>query len=143
MNQIKISCAELCVESEDLMKIILFDDIDFEIKDAEELLKAIKKLTAGKKYFLLTQTNDGFTATPGVREYVAERIAAAGIIANAICIKSLPIRFIVNAYVKVNRPAIPTKTFHTEIEALAWLDEIRKSNFGTGRVIQNQSKQKR
>ncbi|MGZ5191714.1 MAG: DUF7793 family protein [Flavisolibacter sp.] len=130
MKKITISCADLSIQSEDLIKVILFDDIDFERKEAEELINALKELTAGKKYYLLTQTNDNFTATSEVREYVAENIASAGIIANAICIKSLPIRFIVNAYVKINKPNVPTKTFNSETLALEWIDQFRNSNIG-------------
>ncbi len=130
MDKITIHCADLSFYSEDIIKVDLFDDIDFEKKDAEALLSAIKQLTAGKKFYLFTQTNESFTATSEVREYVAENIAFTGIIANAICIKSLPIRFIINAYVKINKPNIPTKTFNSEIAAREWIDEIRNSNIG-------------
>ncbi|MCD6018934.1 MAG: hypothetical protein K0S53_2055 [Bacteroidetes bacterium] len=137
MEKITISCADLSIESEDVVKVRLFDDIDFEIKEAGELLNAIKQLTAGKKFYLLTQTNESFTATSEVREYVAENIASTGIIANAICLKSLPIRFIINAYVKFNKPNVPTKTFNSESTALEWIDEIRKSNIGKEILSQN------
>ena len=130
MKKISSGCADLNIESEDLIRATLFDDIDFEKKDAEKLLNDLKQLTDRKKFYLLTQTNDSFTATSEVREYVAENIASTGIIANAICIKSLPIRFIINAYVKINKPNVPTKTFSSESQALQWIDEIRKSNIG-------------
>lgn len=137
MEKITISCADLSVEGEDLIKVKLFDDVDFELKEAVELLNAIKQLTAGKKFYLLTVTNDSFTATSEVREYAAENIASTGIIANAICLKSLPIRFIINAYVKFNKPNVPTKTFNSESATYEWIDEIRKSNIGKEISFQN------
>lgn len=137
MEKITISCADLSVESDDVIKIRLYDDIDFELKQADELLNAIKQLTAGKKFYLLTITNDSFTATSEVREYVAKNIASTGVVANAICIKSLPIRFIINAYVKINKPNVPTKTFNSENLAMKWIDEIRNSKFGKKNTGQN------
>lgn len=136
---ISIHSADISIESDDLIKVKLFDNIDFEKKDAIELLKAFKELTAGNKYYMLTLTNDSFTATSEVREYVAENIASTGIIANAICIKSLPIRLIINAYVKFNKPSIPTKTFNTETVALEWIDEIRKSELDKSTLIKNKN----
>ncbi|MES2764028.1 MAG: hypothetical protein V4677_17560 [Bacteroidota bacterium] len=127
MKDITIHCAELRIQDEHIIRVRLLDDIDFEKKDAEALLNAIDQLTAGKKYYLLTLTNNNFTATSEVREYVAKNIYSTGIIANAICIKSLPIRLIINAYVKINKPGIPTKTFNTEAVALEWIDDIRNS----------------
>lgn len=139
MKKITISCADLSIQSEDLIKVTLFDDIDFEKKEAEELINALKELTGGKKFYLLTQTNNSFTATSEVREYVAENIASTGIIANAICIKSLPIRFLINAYVKINKPNVPTKTFNSEALALEWIDQFRNSNIGKANSHQDKN----
>ena len=126
MKKISIHSADIFIERGDLIKVTLFDNIDFEKKDAIELLQAFTDLTAGNKYYMLTITNDNFTATSEVREYVAKNISSTGIIANAICLKSLPTRLIINAYVKFNKPNVPTKSFNTEVVAREWLDELRK-----------------
>ena len=142
MKMISIHSADISIESDDLIKVKIFDNIDFEKKDAVELLKAFTDLTAGNKYYMLTLTNDNFTATSEVREYIAKNISSTGIIANAICIKSLPIRLIVNAYVKFNKPSIPTKTFNTEAVALEWIDDIRKSEIDKANLIKNKNPKK-
>ena len=142
MKKISIHSADIFIERGDLIKVTLFDNIDFEKKDAIELLQAFTDLTAGNKYYMLTITNDNFTATSEVREYVAENIISTGIIANAICIKSLPIRLIINAYVKFNKPSIPTKTFNTEDVALEWIDDIRKSEIDKANLIKNKNSKK-
>ncbi|MES2567851.1 MAG: hypothetical protein V4565_13345 [Bacteroidota bacterium] len=139
MKKISIHCADISIESDDLIKVVLFDDIDFEIKDAIELLQAFKELTAGNKYYMLTITNDSFNATSEVREYVAKNISSTGIIANAILIKSLPIRLIINAYVIFNKPNIPTKTFNTESVALEWIEDIRKSNYSKSTLVKSKN----
>lgn len=142
MKKISIHSAEISIESNDLIKVILFDNIDFEKKDAIELLQAFIELTDGNKYYMLTLTNDNFTATSEVREYIAKNICSTGIIANAICIKSLPIRLIINAYVKFNKPSIPTKTFNTEAVALEWIDEMRAANHNSNTEITNKKSKK-
>jgi hypothetical protein len=135
MDKLTIRSADFSVESDDLIKVTLFDGIEFDMSDADELLNALKQLTAGRKYYVLTRTYETFTVDSDVRQYLAENIASAGIIANAICIKSLPIRFIINAYIKFNKPNIPTKTFNTENVALEWIDDIRKSNLGKENAV--------
>lgn len=128
MKKITIRSAEFCIESEDLIRVTLFDNIEFERSDADELFNVLKQLTSGKKFYVLTQTYESFTVNSEVRQYLAENIASTGVITNAICIKSLPIRFIINGYIKINKPNIPTKTFNSESAALEWIDKMRQSN---------------
>lgn len=128
MKKITIRSADFCIESKDLIRVTLFNDIEFEKSDADELLGVLKNLTAGKKFYVLTQTYESFTVNSEVRQYLAENIASTGVIANAICIKSLPIRFIINGYIKINKPNIPTKTFNSEIAAREWINKIRQLN---------------
>lgn len=128
MKKITIRSADFCIESKDLIRVTLFNDIEFEKSDADELLGVLKNLTDGKKFYVLTQTYESFTVNSEVRQYLAENIASTGVIANAICIKSLPIRFIINGYIKINKPNIPTKTFNSEIAAREWINKIRQLN---------------
>lgn len=125
MKKLVIHCAELEIQGEDIIKIKLFDDFDFEKKDSEDIIRAINTLTSGKAYYLLTETGNHFTATSEAREYMAKEISSTSIIANAICLRSLPIRLIINVYVRLNKPSVPTKTFNSEATALEWINDFR------------------
>lgn len=126
MKNITIRCAELTVLDEQVIRFVLFDDIDIEKKDAEEAILAINTLTEGKEYCLLTETANHFSTTAEAREYMAKAIGSTSIVANAICLKSLAIRLIINTYVQFHKPTVPTKTFNTVEHALEWLHEQRK-----------------
>ncbi len=125
MKKLVIKCAELEIQGEDIIKIKLFDDYDFEKKDAEDIIHAINTISGGKSYYLLTLTGKHFTATTETREYMAGAISSTGIIANAICLSSLPIRLIINVYVRLNKPTVPTKTFNSEVTAIEWINDFR------------------
>lgn len=123
MEILKIHCAELSFHDRNIIRFKLLDDIDIEKKDAEEAIEAINTITQGKKYYLLTETGNNFTASADSREYMANKIGTTSIVANAIYLKSLPIRLIINVYVKINKPEVPTKVFNSEALALEWLNE--------------------
>lgn len=123
MEILKIHCAELSFYDRNIIRFKLLDDIDIEKKDAEEAIEAINTITQGKKYYLLTETGNNFTASAESREYMASNIGSTSIVANAIYLKSLPIRLIINVYVKINKPEVPTKVFNSEALALEWLNE--------------------
>lgn len=119
MEKFVIRCAELEIQGEDII------NIDFEKKDAEDIIRVINAIQGGKAYYLLTETGKHFTATAETREYMAEAISSTGVIANAICLRSLPIRLIINVYVRLNKPTVPTKTFNSEATALEWINDFR------------------
>jgi hypothetical protein len=123
MEILKIHCAELSFHDRNIIRFKLLDDIDIEKQDAEEAIEAINTITQGKKYYLLTETGNNFTASAESREYMASNIGSTSIVANAIYLKSLPIRLIINVYVKINKPVVPTKVFNSEALALEWLNE--------------------
>jgi hypothetical protein len=123
MEILKIHCAELSFHDRNIIRFKLLDDIDIEKQDAEEAIEAINTITQGKKHYLLTETGNNFTASAESREYMASNIGSTSIVANAIYLKSLPIRLIINVYVKINKPVVPTKVFNSEALALEWLNE--------------------
>ncbi len=123
MEKLKIHCAELSFHDKDIIRFKLLDDIDIEKKDAEEAIEAINTITQRKAYYLLTETGNHFTASAEAREYMANKIGSTSILANAIYLRSLPIRLIINVYVKINKPVVPTKVFNSEELALEWLKE--------------------
>lgn len=124
MEKLIIHCAELSFHDKNIIRFRLYDDIDIEKKDAEEAIQAINTLSKGKKYYLLTETGDNFTATAEARNYMANNIGSTNSVANAIYLKSLPIRLIINVYVKFDKPVVPTKVFNSEQAALQWLNEL-------------------
>lgn len=123
MNQITVRCAELKIQDDKIIHIKLFDDIEIEKKDAEDVIVALNTLTEGKEYYLLTETISHFTATAEAKEYMANTIQTTSIVANAICVKSLTIRLLINAYIKLHKPKIPTRIFNSEALATEWLKE--------------------
>ncbi|MES2513263.1 MAG: hypothetical protein V4580_03935 [Bacteroidota bacterium] len=125
MKKIILRCAELSILDEHTIRVKLLDDIDIQEKDAEEVIKALKLLTKGNHFGLLTETINNFTATDEARNYMAKAIGKTSIIANAIYIRSLSIRLLINLYIRFHQPTVVTKIFNSEKSALDWLEGQR------------------
>jgi hypothetical protein len=59
--------------------------------------------------------------TNAAREFSASKEGLRFSIAEALVVKNLAQRIIVNFYIKINNPSVPNKAFDNEDEAIEWL----------------------
>jgi hypothetical protein len=87
--------------------------------------KLVADIVQGQKFVLLLNFKDRFgTMSQEAQIYFAEKVSTADqIIANAIIINNLPMRMLVNFYLRFKRPIYPSKSFSTLEEAKTWLNE--------------------
>lgn len=90
-----------------------------ELSDAEENMRAFKQLADGKRRLLLVDLRRSGPTGAGVREYYAKH--ANLLIANAMLIEGSLSEMIGNFFIRLNRPAAPTRLFSVEAAAIAWL----------------------
>lgn len=91
------------------------------LADARENTGAFTRLAGGTPRPLLVDMRGTFATERGVREHYASREATASCLAIALVIESTAGRIIGNLFLAIQQPAVPTRMFAGEPEALAWL----------------------
>jgi hypothetical protein len=91
-----------------------------EISDAIEIVKAAEKIAGNKVHANLVDIRQMAFMSSDARKYFGDQdrsnVAAVGILMN-----SKLHRAIVNIYMKINKPVLPTKFFDNENKAKDWL----------------------
>lgn len=105
-----------------LLKIVLSDYDEITIEDVKEQRKVAAELTANKPHVVLAIAGRRTSATKEAREYSSSHMPE-GRMAEAILIKSLPVRLMGKFFINFHKPSVPTKLFENENEALEWLNQ--------------------
>jgi hypothetical protein len=122
MKKILTRTAEIMMGDDGIIYKRLFDDIDIEVEDGKENLRAALELTGGQNYLILTDGRDvNVRISSQARQYAAGKEVSSYRIAEALLINSIANRLTANFYLKVNKPHSPTRVFTDEEKALKWL----------------------
>jgi hypothetical protein len=125
-NKVKVAIriGELVKERKGYLRLNIAEDSEIDVNDIEELFIAGKELMNDQPYCLLTDARNYLTATSDAREYAAKNLKANKVIANALLTGSFPVVLIVNFYIRINRPEVPTQMFRNESNAIHWLNSF-------------------
>lgn len=113
-------CGIISLEK-DIYRFDIAEGAEITLEDAEELIRIGTEMTKGLRVGALVDARANFTDTNESRKYFAEQTAAQQFAAVAVVTKSLAQRLIVNFYINVNRPNVPTRMFGDKEEAIKWL----------------------
>jgi len=120
--------AELFVEN-DILFMRAKQDADFDLAATIELVSIRKELKRDKKMKVLMDTRNMFQVSKESREYGAKKEVSGLSSAMAILAgKSLTATLIGNFFIRYNKPAVPTKMFKKEENALKWLNSFNEIN---------------
>jgi hypothetical protein len=110
---------------EDRIVVVRLGDLVQTVDDARENLDACARLAAPDRKPLLSDIRQAKPLMPEVRRvYMGESLVAFA--AMAMLVRSTPLgRTMGNVYLKIARPAIPSKLFAQEAKALAWLRDAK------------------
>ena len=108
----------------DIYRYRIREGAEISLEDAKELVTIGSELTKGIRVGAIVDARAHFTDTNESRKYFAEHTKKNQFAAVAIITSSLAQRLIVNFYINVDRPNVPTKMFGSEEEALKWLRKI-------------------
>jgi hypothetical protein len=120
---VRIDKAVISYNNKGLLKIVLADDDEITCEDVLEQRKIAMELTGGRPHVVFVIAGRRTSATKEAREYSSKNIPE-GRLAEAILIKSLPVRLMGQFYINFNKPKVPTKMFDKENEALTWLNKF-------------------
>lgn len=91
----------------------------------EQILETIflegDKLAEGSRFCVLADVRNNVSSSSEARKYGAKNEHTRNHIAYAMLADTTAVILLSNFFIKVNRPAIPTRLFKKEDEALTWL----------------------
>ena len=86
------------------------------------------KLAEGKTYPLYADVSKAKSMTSEARAFLSEGDGIRGMSAGGFLIKTQIEAFLVNAWLKLYNPAVPTKLFTEKEKALEWLEQFKRIN---------------
>lgn len=121
ITKISLSHSEVKLREDGILQITIHDNVEVGIDICKELTNAYEKLLGNKKALLLHLVGKFVTMDKESREYSASEIGLKFSKAEAFVINSLPQKLIGNFYMRVNKPAVPTRFFDSIEKAEEWL----------------------
>ena len=95
---------------------------------AREVVRFRTEISKGQSFLCVVYANKVLKITKEARDYFASDEGVEGVIAAAIVIDSLFQATLINFFLKVSSPKIPSKLFTTKVKAQLWLSEFIKVN---------------
>jgi hypothetical protein len=118
---------EIFILSPQIFKVKPRLNVELDVNDGHEMRKNFLNFSKGNKFAVLTDATHYFSTTSELRQLLASKNFTDFRFATAIVTQSMANKIIGNFFIKVNKPASPTKLFSSEIEALNWLNHLALS----------------
>lgn len=119
---IRTKKAVISYNNKGFLKVVLADNDEITLEDVIEQRKIASDLTGNKPHVVLAVAGRRTSATKEAREYSSANFPE-GRLAEAILIKSLPVRLMGKFFINFHKPNVPTQLFELENEALIWLNQ--------------------
>lgn len=117
---LKTPKADFEYHDEGLLVITLAEDCELSLDDIREQREIAFSFHQGKPHVVLAIAGQRTSATEEARKYASMNVPE-GRLAEAILIRSLPVRLLGNFYLKFHKPNVPTKMFESRENAMIWL----------------------
>jgi hypothetical protein len=128
---IETSTAYISLLHGNIVKMQFKPEIEASIENIKQNHKVAHEITNGEKHFVLLDVRGFATGSDKARSFCASKKPMHYRIAVAALVNSLAERLRCMAYIKVNKPKVPTCVFSNEAEAITWLKEFSKQKAST------------
>jgi hypothetical protein len=127
MKQFETDVFKMNVYDDGLVEFIVKKDTLVEAKDFWQSKEMSVNYMPGKKFYVLVESEGLFQITMGARDLGASKEYSDHMAAVALYSNNLTLKIIGNLYIKLKRPASPTKFFDDRSKAIQWLkDQMKK-----------------
>jgi hypothetical protein len=123
---IETSTAHISLLKSNIVKIKFRQNIQAGVEDIKQNHQAARKVAKGKRHLVLLDVRGFVIGTKDARTFCASQTPVPYRIAVATLVNSLAVQLRCNAFIKFNKPKIPTRIFSEEQEAINWLREFSK-----------------
>ncbi len=120
--------ASICLRSDGISQINSEDDRLFTLSESKPIHSMVSEFNAGKPIYIMHVPGKHTNADDDTRRFLSSEEGLKHRVAIAFVLKSLAQQIVANFYLKINKPAIPTKFFSEQTAAEEWLLSIKNNN---------------
>jgi len=121
VSEIKLIHSLIALRSDGIIELHTSSEHVYEIEDVIENVEAFGKLTGYKKVPVLIVGGAFTSLSKDAREFMATEESLKYSLCEAFLLSSLPQKILINFYIKINKPLVPTAIFSDKEKALNWL----------------------
>jgi hypothetical protein len=100
--------------------------IFLDVEEMKKMLESAVTFTEYNQYYAIIDTTNDSDSTKDAREYYSNNEFNKYRLADAFIVKSLPLRMVINFFIRMNKPKVPTKMFTTKEQAIDWISELKE-----------------
>lgn len=126
LDKIELNSAIISIRSDGIIQYALKTNITITERDSKEMVDAAGKVGKLEQFPILIVAGKDTLADKETREYAASKEGTKYALAVAFVITSLAQKLLGNAYLKINKPVVPTALFDNEEKAVDWLKKFIK-----------------
>jgi len=112
--------AQFVYNGDGILVVTIKDDIELTVNDIIDHRAIVKRIVGIQPHAVLAIAGERTQATGEARIYASTNIPE-GRVAEAVIIRSLPVRIMGNFYLKFHKPNVPTRLFDDYEDAIKWL----------------------
>lgn len=127
-TEIDLKKATVIIADNDLVVVRIKKNQLIERRDIYDIFNAHQRVFGETKRYVLFVTDNSSAITADGREASSEKKLNQFAFAKAVVVKNLANKLVVNFFIRVDKPEALTRAFDSEERAMAWINELRKSN---------------
>ena len=124
IDTVALSHTKIELRDDDIIQFFYGDNINYTMKETEELIDATVKMTNGIVHKMLRIPGPFTTIDIEVMKYISRGRGTLVSLADSFVLYSMPQRRLGNFYLRMNKPLVPTRLFDEVAEADKWLQSL-------------------
>jgi hypothetical protein len=124
IDRVELAHTKVELRDDDIIQFFYGDNINYIMKETEELIDVTVKMTKGVVHKMLRIPGKFSNIDIEVMKYISRGRGTLYSLADSFVLFSMPQRILGNFYLRMNKPLVPTKLFNEVIEADKWLQSL-------------------
>jgi hypothetical protein len=100
----------------------------------------LDKLELGKKFYVITEGMGFYRISKEARQLSASKEYSENVAAVAVIVHHISTKYILELYLKLDKPFSPTKAFNDRAKAYEWLKKMKIEEIATIQLVQRMEK---
>lgn len=120
-KSIDLSHSRVMLREDGILELHTNNEHVYSIEDTKENVESFGRLTGGKKAPVLIIGGSFTSISKETRIFMASEESLKYSAAEAFLLKSLAQKILINFYIRVDKPLVPTRVFTDKEKAIEWL----------------------
>lgn len=100
----------------------------FDVSDVFKSKQVSDEHYPNLRTYVLMEGEEGASVSTGARRFAASPDYSQYTAALALCSHRIPLVIMGNLFLRVSKPLVPTRFFHSREEALLWLEDMKSAS---------------